>query len=64
MSNQRPVLRAFVVLLASALIAAGFDWFGSILPAQIVIFSNIAMLAVATSGFLRYVKHPLLVQRD
>lgn len=51
MSNQRPVLRAFVVLLASALIAAGFDWFGSILPAQIVIFSNIAMLAVATSGF-------------
>jgi len=46
-----PVFWAFVVLLATALIVTGFNWAGRVPPAQLQIFSNIAMLAVAAKGF-------------
>lgn len=50
-NDGRPVLWAFVVLLAAAIVVTGFSWAGRLLPGQIEIFSNIAMLAVAARGF-------------
>lgn len=46
-----PVFWAFVVLLAAALVITGFNWARRMPPAQIEIFSNIAMFAVAAKGF-------------